>query len=252
MLYNSYQLPKNIFKEKNMEELSGYDDSLIENLRNDEELSNMPKLNIIVIGKSGVGKSSLLNSIFGEKLVPIGSGLPITLHCQKYALQDSPITIFDSKDIETGMGKEEYNEFYDVINKQNNSLNKDDYIHICWYCVSEVGEGLEPNEVDIIEKIQKKIPVIVVVTKSVGGAAARKFVEDIQKILIHLGNIDIIPVMAFKISKDSEFGEINIKAHGIDKLIEKCYYLLPASIQDTFSAYQKVKMDLKEKKANAR
>jgi len=213
------------------------------------KMLKMHNLNIIVIGKTGTGKSTLLNAVFGKELAVTGSGKPITQHCKKHTLPNSPINIYDSKGIETGMGKEEINEFYDVINTQNNSPNTDEYIHICWYCVQEVGDRLEPNEVEVIKKILGKIPVIVAVTKSMGGSAAQQFVDEINNELKDLGNIDIIPVMALPMVKESENGEVNIRAHGIDKLVVKSHNLLPDSVQDTFAAYQKVNMDIKEKKA---
>ena len=36
------------------------------------------KTNILIAGKSGVGKSSLLNYIFGEEVSPTGAGKPVT------------------------------------------------------------------------------------------------------------------------------------------------------------------------------
>ena len=36
------------------------------------------KTNILIAGKSGVGKSSLLNYIFGEEVAETGAGKPVT------------------------------------------------------------------------------------------------------------------------------------------------------------------------------
>ena len=45
-----------------------------------EELENMKNrsANIIIAGKTGVGKSTLINAIFGEKLAATGIGAPVT------------------------------------------------------------------------------------------------------------------------------------------------------------------------------
>lgn len=37
------------------------------------------RLNLIVAGRSGVGKSTLINAVFGEELVATGQGRPVTL-----------------------------------------------------------------------------------------------------------------------------------------------------------------------------
>ena len=44
---------------------------------------DLEKMNFIVIGNSGVGKSTLINEILGEKLAMEGNGTRTTTKCQK-------------------------------------------------------------------------------------------------------------------------------------------------------------------------
>ena len=48
-----------------------------------EKVKNLNSLNIIVAGKTGVGKSTLINSVFKEKLAETGMGKPVTTHMRK-------------------------------------------------------------------------------------------------------------------------------------------------------------------------
>lgn len=36
------------------------------------------KLNVLIVGKTGVGKSTLINAVFGDKVAKTGSGKPVT------------------------------------------------------------------------------------------------------------------------------------------------------------------------------
>ena len=48
-----------------------------------ERIKNLNTLNIIVAGKTGVGKSTLINSVFRDKLAETGMGKPVTNHMRK-------------------------------------------------------------------------------------------------------------------------------------------------------------------------
>ena len=48
-----------------------------------KEYKEMEKVNILVVGKTGVGKSTLINSVFREELAETGVGKPVTQHLKK-------------------------------------------------------------------------------------------------------------------------------------------------------------------------
>jgi uncharacterized protein (DUF697 family)/GTP-binding protein EngB required for normal cell division len=223
--------------------------SILKNFKNfDEqvklEVKKMKNLNIINIGKTGVGKSTIINAIFCKNLAKTGIGKPVTPHCEEYSIPDSPITIYDSKGLETGEGNAAIlDEIYNKIKDQNSSHDTNEYIHICWYCVLADGKRLDGYEIETIEKIRKTIPVVIVLTQAVGGDKTKEFVNGIKKCFNDAP--DIIPIMAFPKTEESDFGQINIKSHGLDKLVEKSYDLLPGSVKKTFAAYQNSSVQLK-------
>ena len=67
-----------------------------------EKIKNLNTLNIIVAGKTGVGKSTLINSVFKEKLADTGMGKPVTSHMRKITKKGVPLAIYDTRGFELG------------------------------------------------------------------------------------------------------------------------------------------------------
>ncbi|NLH69727.1 MAG: hypothetical protein GX454_06060, partial [Brooklawnia sp.] len=42
--------------------------------------AELPRYNLAVLGATGVGKSTLINAVFGEDLARTGIGAPVTQH----------------------------------------------------------------------------------------------------------------------------------------------------------------------------
>jgi uncharacterized protein (DUF697 family)/GTPase Era involved in 16S rRNA processing len=210
----------------------------------------MPKLNIIVIGKTGAGKSTLINAIFGEDLAQTGSGAPVTEHCDKYTTEGYPLTIYDSKGLESLDNTDTQNELLELIKSKNLSGNPQENIHICWYCVLEPGGRFEPKiEPEIINKMREHIPVIIVATQAMGGTKTEAFRRNIEENFKDKP-IDIVSVMALEKMEKSEHGETKVNSHGLNDLVDRSYLLLPESQKKTFVARQKIAMELKRENAN--
>ena len=82
-----------------------------------EKVRNLKTLNIIVAGKTGVGKSTLINSMFRENLAETGIGKPVTQHMRKISKKGVPLNIYDTKGFELGKDaqKEVKKEILDTI-----------------------------------------------------------------------------------------------------------------------------------------
>lgn len=128
--------------------------------------NDIQKPNILIAGATGVGKSSLINYIFGEKMAEVGTGKPVTQKIDVYESETTDVRIFDSKGYE--LGDEGDKDFYDnVVNLATTTGNPQDVIHIIWYCIASSGGRVQDYDLKAIEAFSKsQVPVAVVFTKA--------------------------------------------------------------------------------------
>lgn len=127
---------------------------------------NTPNPNVLIIGGTGVGKSSLINRCFNADLAQAGVGKPVTQQLNRYQDDKLPIVIYDTKGYEIGEGLSE--QFIETVMQYFDGKGTDgNYIHIAWYCIQASGHRVTDFDLRVIEKIKNRnIPIAVVLTKS--------------------------------------------------------------------------------------
>ena len=128
--------------------------------------------NILVIGNSGVGKSTLINAVLGENLVKTGSGISgTTSELKIYESGKIPFRIIDTIGFEPSWMKEM--EAIRAVRKWSKDSakegNKDTQINVIWFCVDGTARKLFPQAIKNLSRatsVWESVPVIVVITKS--------------------------------------------------------------------------------------
>lgn len=188
--------------------------------------------NIFVVGKSGVGKSTLINAVFGEKLAKTGSGSPKTQNIKEYKSKD--FSIFDTK----GLELEDYDSTKAQIAEflaQKQIGNEDEQIHIAWLCIAESGRRIEKADIELWELLQKNhIPSILVITKAEQDKDenGELFSQLVKK---EFKTEEVQRVRALQIEDDE--GNLK-KVKGIDMLVSKTYFLAPQAKRNAFGRKQ--------------
>lgn len=218
-----------------------------------EKIKNLKTLNIIVAGKTGVGKSTLINSVFREKLAETGMGKPVTDHMRKITKKGVPLAIYDTRGFELGkeVQTEVKQEVIDTISKELATQDINKAIHCIWYCINTASNRIEPEELEWLKELSKEnqitqVPIIVVLTQSF----SKKKAQEMRQMLLeeNLDVIQVIPVLA----EDYEIEDLGTaKAYGLDVLIKVMGEALPAELMDTLQNVQIASLEEKKRHAQA-
>ena len=207
-------------------------------------------LNIIVAGKTGVGKSTLINAVFRENLAETGIGKPVTDHMRKISKKNIPLTIYDTRGFEMGneVQKQVKDEVVDTINKGLATQDINKTIHCIWYCINTASNRVEQTEIEWIKELScdnqiTQVPIIIVLTQSF----SKKNAQALRKTLLdeNLDVVQIVPVLA----QDYELDDHVLKPYGLNELIHVMSETLPDELADTLQNVQIASLAQKKRHA---
>ena len=205
--------------------------------------------NILVLGKTGVGKTSLLNYLYGFDL-PVGAGLPKTgkgIHENLITRNGTAYHVFDTWGIEADSLPEWRKEVLALVRKRNTSPHINDWFHAVYYCFSSSTARIEDAEIDeiIVPLLQSGCKMIVVLTNSEDGfrkqekiAGMKEYLrEELMKRLHHDPQLEIIPVAS--VAGETLAGDA-ISRFGRTEVLEAAQYNLADDIEKRLPAIYKM------------
>lgn len=118
-----------------------------------EENKKMGHVNIILAGKTGVGKSTLVNAVFGKKVAKTGTGRPITKEIKEITMPSSPLRLYDTVGLELREEQQKTvkTDIIKLIEDARLANDTDKLIHCIWYCINANSNRIEDEEIRFIE-----------------------------------------------------------------------------------------------------
>ena len=210
--------------------------------------------NIMLLGATGCGKSSLINLVFGKELAVVNDVSRGTTRFETYWGRDydMSVNLTDSRgyEMEDGSG-ESFSSYFDSIKaKMAESREKDplEKIHIVWFCISVAGERIQNYDIQILQLLHNESElrnrVAILLTKcdedDEDGSQAKIFQQIIASNVS--GNIPV-----FEVSTDP-----NLKLDLEKLMIWSANQLDDADLKEAFIASQMMNLKAKREAAKSR
>ena len=130
-------------------------------------------VDIYVMGKTGTGKSTLINAIVGSEVAPTGIGMAVTKENKCYPIdfslenRDYTLNLYDTVGLEINEAITEKT-IAELKSKIEENQNENHHtLAAVWFCVSQGSKRLEDYEINLIREISfaREIPFVIVMTQ---------------------------------------------------------------------------------------
>lgn len=207
----------------------------------EEALRERGHANVLIAGRTGVGKSTLINSVFQGNLATTGQGRPVTQDTREITKEGIPLSIFDTRGLELSDFSSTKTLKAFIVERRRDRDEKRQ-IHVAWICIVEDLRRVEQAETDLTDMLAEFMPVIAVITKA---RADQGFRAEVQRLLPAVKNV----VRTRSIPEQFDDGH-TLAPMGLAELVQLTMELFPEGQKRAFVAAQKADLALKRQRSH--
>ena len=200
-------------------------------------------VNILIAGRTGIGKSTLINEVFQGRLATTGQGKPVTKETRRFTKKGIPLAIYDTRGLELKEYEQIIDELAKFVGEKAGEPDVNEHVHVAWVCVSEDGRRVEDAEIELHRRLADFMPVLGVITKA---RADQGFRAEVQRLLPAADNV----VRVRALTERFDDADMVLQPMGIQDLLDATAELIPEAVQRAFAAAQKASIELKKKAAH--
>ena len=214
-----------------------------------DKAEEIGRFNLAIFGKTGVGKSTLVNAIFGTEIAATGIGEPVTRAEHLYLHQSGTLGVLDTRGLEVGKDNAALiAELKDYLHGMRRKPLADQ-IHVAWYCVRAGDRRFEETEADFVRALHELgLPVIMVLTQVArSGGRVHPDAEALAAKIGALGLPIVGGLIHYTMALDDDF--TGQTAYGLQEVLDATFRGAPSGVAHAITAAQRIDFDRKRERA---
>ncbi len=217
-----------------------------------KEIKKLGRFNLAIFGKTGVGKSTLINTVFREQVATTGNTRNVTTDTTYYEKEGVPLGIYDTEGWTMGETGERALKGFRSLCEDLKDKPINEQVHVIWYCVRAGDRRFEDAQAEFVQELcSVGIPVLLVLTQVPTNnqgeyhPEALVLAEDIKS-----RGLPTYPSGRVHLTMAAEDTFKGEPAHGLEALVEDTLQAAPDGVKKAFISAQQI--DIKSKIREAR
>ncbi len=212
-------------------------------------MEGIPPVNLLVGGKTGVGKTTLMNTMFARPIGEVRVGSPVTAGIEKHEIPGFPFRVYDVQGFELSKTEDIMKAIHDKITDDKVFQDQKYMIHAIFYCISHVGARIESEEEKFIKELaaKYKVPIFLVFTKAFmvdeNNINDDEFIKAVKS--KNLPVVGYYPVLCEKY-KNKKF---DIEPFGMEKLLDDFFDKIGPLMKEYIDKLKRIELQIKHERA---